>query len=169
MAFVKPDALTARRPRLYTCRRLGEYIRRRFALKNFRLQACTLGGFLIVALLAPCWSAAAAAQTKTRIIPDAPAHKYPHRERGALDMADGQIKDVQCRGRAMDMVFDDSNEILRLHTDNYFKVDFSAINFTPKGILNPCKQAKGMYARVHFYHIKGHPREGELTSVELRK
>jgi hypothetical protein len=26
-----------------------------------------------------------------------------------------------------------------------------------------------MYARVYYYHIKGHPKEGDLISVELRK
>lgn len=84
-------------------------------------------------------------------------------------MADGQIKTITCKGRVMDMTFDDSYEILHLHTDNYFKVNFSAINFTPSGTMNPCKTARGMYARVHYYHIKGHPKEGELISVELRK
>ena len=29
--------------------------------------------------------------------------------------------------------------------------------------------AKGMYARVYYYHIQGHPREGDLISVEFRK
>ena len=138
-------------------------------MKNFRLPVWTLGGFLIAALLAPGGSVPAAAQNKTTIKPDASARKYPLSARGARDMADGQIKTVQCRGRAMTMTFDDSDEILHLYADSYFKVDFSAINFTPKGTMNPCKTTKGMYARVHFYHIKGHPREGELTSVELRK
>ena len=64
--------------------------------------------------------------------------------RGARDMADGQVRTVTCKGRAMDMTFDDSYEILRLHSDNYFKVDFSAINFTPSGTMNPCKTAQGM-------------------------
>ena len=138
-------------------------------MKNFCLRVRALGGFLIVALLAPCRSIAAAAQNKTTIKPGVPAHKYPRSVRGDRELADGQIKDVRCKGRAMEMAFDGSDEILHLHANDYFKVDFSAINFSPKGIMDPCKQAKGMYARVHFYHIKGHPREGELVSVELRK
>jgi hypothetical protein len=89
--------------------------------------------------------------------------------RGPKDMAEGQIKTVACKGRSMDLTFDDSFEILRLHTDDYFKVNFSSINFTPSGILNPCKTAKGMYARIYYYPIKGQPKEGELISVELRK
>lgn len=67
------------------------------------------------------------------------------------------------------MTFDDSYEALRLHTDNYFKVKFSAINFTPNGIMNPRKTAKGMYVRVYYDDIKGHPIEGDLISVEFRK
>ena len=138
-------------------------------MKNLRLPAWTLWGFLIAALLAPGGMASAAAQTKAKIKPDASAHKYPPSARGTRGVANGQIKDVQCRGRAMTMTFDDSDEILHLYADSYFKVDFSAINFTPKGTMDPCKTTKGMYARVQFYHIKGHPREGELIAVELRK
>lgn len=84
-------------------------------------------------------------------------------------MVDGQVKTVTCKGRTLDMSFDDSYEIQRLHTDSYFKVQFGAINFTPSGIMNPCKIAKGMHARIYYYHIKGHPKEGKLISVELRK
>ena len=85
------------------------------------------------------------------------------------EMADGQIKTVTCKGRSMDMTFDDSYEILRLRTGDYFKVNFSAINFTPAGTLDPCKTAKGMYARVYYYPIEGQPKEGERISMGLRK
>jgi hypothetical protein len=164
-----PQALYARLLRLYTQRPPARKYGRRITLNKFRIQTWTLWGFLIAVLLAPYGSVLAAAQNKTTVNPEAPTHKYPRSARGDYDMADGQIKNVQCRGKAMEMVFDDSNEILHLYADSYFKVDFSAINFTPKGTMDPCKTTKGMYARVHFYHIKGHPRVGELTSVELRK
>ena len=135
-------------------------------MKRFRLQVVAVAGLLLLA--AP---AVAAAHSQEKPTSKAPAkeQKQQKRERGAKDMADGQIKNVTCKGRALDMDFDDSYEILHLHTDNYFKVDFRAIDFTPKGIMNPCKTVKGMWARVYYYHIKGRPLEGELISVELRK
>ncbi len=136
-------------------------------LKRVQISSVAVAGFL---LLAP-FSAVAArgAQEKASSKQPAQEQKQEKQVRGARDMADGQVRTVTCKGRAMDMTFDDSYEILRLHSDNYFKVDFSAINFTPSGTMNPCKTAQGMYARVYYYRLKGHPKEGELISVELRK
>jgi len=134
-------------------------------LSRFRISSVAVAGFL---LLAP-FSAVAAPGAQEKASSKQPAQEQEKQVRGARDMADGQIRTVTCKGRAMDMTFDDSYDLLRLHSDNYFKVDFSAINFTPSGTMNPCKTAQGMYARVYYYHLKGHPREGELISVELRK
>lgn len=50
-----------------------------------------------------------------------------------------------------------------------FEVQFSALNYTPKGTLYPCKQIQGMDAHVTFYSTRGQPNAGELISVELRK
>ena len=58
-------------------------------MKRFRLQAVAVGGFLLLA--APA-IAAAGAQQKAPSAP--PAKKENQRERGAKDMADGQIKSV---------------------------------------------------------------------------
>lgn len=138
-------------------------------LQTFQIRAAPVVGFLLLPLVLLSSTAARGAQEKTHSKQPAQQEKQEKRVRGAKDMADGQIKTVTCKGRTLDMTFDDSYEILRLHTDNYFKVNFSAINFTPSGTMNPCKTAQGMYARVYYYHIKGHPREGELISVELRK
>ena len=138
-------------------------------MRKFRLQTTTLAGFLLLMPLAPLWSAASAAQAKAQSKQPARASKPEKRVRGRWDMADGQIKDVTCKGRALDMVFEDTEETLHLHSDDYFKLKFSAINFTPSGTMNPCKQAKGMYARVYYYHIVGHPHQGDLISVQLRK
>ncbi|HET7212161.1 MAG TPA: hypothetical protein VFL79_01115 [Terriglobia bacterium] len=138
-------------------------------MKKLRIQAVAWAGFLLMALPASPPSAAATMQEKATSKQPVKEQKEEKQVRGARDMADGQIKTVTCKGRAMVMIFDDSDEILHLRTDNYFKVNFSAINFTPSGTMNPCKTVQGMYARVHYYHIKGHPKEGELISVELRK
>ena len=138
-------------------------------MKRFRIQAVAVAGFLFLASLASPSSSAAATQEKGASQQPSTKQKQEKQIRGARDMADEQIKTVTCKGRAMDMTFDASDEVLQLHTDNYFKVNFSAINFTPSGTMNPCKTVQGMYARVHYYDIKGRSKEGELISVELRK
>ena len=136
-------------------------------MKRLWIQAAAVAWFLLLALLSG--TAARGTQEKQGSKQPEQEQKQEKRVRGPRDMADGQIKTVTCKSRAMDMTFDDSYEILRLHTDDYFKVNFSAINFTPGGTLNPCRTAKGMYARVYYYPIKGQAKEGELISVELRK
>jgi len=137
-------------------------------LNKFRHQAIAVAALILLLPLAPLYGATAA-PAKSPSKQPAPAGKPEKQQPGPKDMADGQIKSVTCKGRSLDMAFDDSYEILHLHTDNYFKVDFSAINFTPSGIMNPCKTAKGMYARVYYYDIKGHANQGDLISVEFRK
>lgn len=141
---------------------------RRVILKRNWIPALAGAACLALAGFAP-QVAAASGQQKASSKQPAQEQKQEKREWGQRDMADGQIKTVTCKGHALDMTFDDSYEILHLHADDYFKVNFSAINFTPSGIMNPCKTAQGMYARVHYYDIKGHPKEGDLISVELRK
>lgn len=136
-------------------------------MRRLHIEALCIAGFLLLAPLAG--AVVNAGQQKPAPKQPPKEEKQEKRVRGAREMADGQIKTVTCKGYALDMAFDDSYEILRLHTHNYLKVDFSAINFTPRGTMNPCKTAKGMYARVHYYHIQGHPKEGELISVAFRK
>ncbi len=136
-------------------------------MKRLQMPALAVAVFLLLALLSG--AAARGAQEKQGSKQPAQEQKQNKRARGPKGMADGQIKTVACKGRSMDMTFDDSYEILRLRTSDYFKVNFSAINFTPSGTMNPCKTTQGMYARVYYYPIKGQPKEGELISVELRK
>ena len=137
-------------------------------MKKLRVPAIALAGLMMMPLTMVA-SNTNATQSRSQSRQSAPEAKKEKRVRGRKDMADGQIKSVNCKGRAMDMVFDGSYETLRLHTDDYFKVEFSAINFTPSGEMNPCKTANGMYARVYYYQIKGHSHEGDLISVQLRK
>lgn len=138
-------------------------------MKKFPVYAPVLAVILMLVPLPPLVSSTNAAQSKAESKKSSREQKPGKRVRGEKDMADGQIKSVTCKGRAMNMVFDGSYETLHLFTANYFKVEFSAINFTPHGKMNPCKTAKGMYARVYYYHIKGKPHEGELISVQFRK
>jgi tetratricopeptide (TPR) repeat protein len=91
-------------------------------------------------------------------------------QRGKRDMLIGTIQDVQCDLPAvMKMTFVSGKISIALFSENYFAVEYSAINFTPTGELHPCQDIKGMKAKVFFYDLKGKPKEGELISVELRK
>jgi len=69
----------------------------------------------------------------------------------------------------MDLKIDLSVGTEELHTDDYFKVQFSASNYTPQGELLPCKQLTGMKARILFHAYQDQPGAGEIISVELRE
>ena len=89
--------------------------------------------------------------------------------RGQRDIANGIIESVKCSGSSLDMEFKAQQRELHLYTDNYFQIQFSALNYKPTGELYPCKQIQAMKARISFYDVKGHPDDGELISVELSK
>lgn len=59
--------------------------------------------------------------------------------------------------------------MLQLYTDNYFKIPYSALNFTPQGLLNPCSDLKGRRARITYHPAKDQPKAGEIAAVELMK
>lgn len=101
----------------------------------------------------------------------APAlHHRPEDVRGPRDARDGKIASVKCSSPAqMDLALEANGRTVELHTDNYFKVQFSALNFTPAGQLEPCTQIKGMSAHISFYDVKGQPYTGEIISIQLRK
>ena len=101
--------------------------------------------------------------------PASPVLRHRKAVRGPRDLAVGIIKTVKCSGNSLDVEFNDQHQELHLYTDNYFQVQFSALNYKPTGELYPCTQIQSMNARISFYDIKGHPNEGELISVELRK
>lgn len=101
--------------------------------------------------------------------PPALRHR-PEDSRGPRDTLEGKIISVKCSSPAvMELTLEAGGRAVALHTDNYFKVEYTARNFTPSGELDPCTQIQGMNARIIFYNIKGRPYAGELISVQLRK
>jgi hypothetical protein len=85
------------------------------------------------------------------------------------DLTIGTIKNVRCRGRRLDMDVKNQQGTMHLFTANYFKMDFTAENFKPKGKLDPCKEITGMKATAVFYDVPRRPDQGELISVQLSK
>jgi predicted Zn-dependent protease len=90
--------------------------------------------------------------------------------RGPRRGVKGTIKDVQCSLPAvMGLTVDSDGKTLSLHSNNYFKIQFTAANYTPAGELHPCTDLEGMKARVEFYEASGKSTEGQIFSIELSK
>ncbi len=96
-----------------------------------------------------------------------PASEEPHGPRHGVK---GTIKDVQCSLPAiMELKVEGDGKTLSLHSNNYFKIQFTAVNFTPEGELHPCSDLDGMKAHVEFFEVSGKSAEGQIFSIELNK
>jgi tetratricopeptide (TPR) repeat protein len=82
----------------------------------------------------------------------------------------GTIKGVQCSQPAIiKLKVEDAGRTFSLHSNNYFKIEFTAANYTPAGELHPCTDLEGMKAHVEFYEAAGKSAEGQIFSIELSK
>jgi tetratricopeptide (TPR) repeat protein len=98
----------------------------------------------------------------------------PHPSRPELlparQVAEGTIKDAKCSGRTtLEFTLDSRNGVMRLYSDEYLKIPYNALNFTPQGILNPCTDIQGLHARVAYHPAKGQPNQGEVVEIGLVK
>lgn len=60
----------------------------------------------------------------------------------------GRIRDVKCSFPAVIEFRVEGAKSLSFYNNNYYKLDFSALGFTPAGTLQPCSDIDGMKARV---------------------
>jgi len=82
----------------------------------------------------------------------------------------GTIRDVQCSPPAiMKVKVEGDGKTLSLQSRNYFKIQFTAANYTPAGELHPCTDLEGMKAHVEFFDATSKSAEGQIFSIELSK
>jgi len=90
--------------------------------------------------------------------------------RGPHHSMKGTIRDVRCSQPAiMELKVESDGKALSLHSNNYFKIQFTAVGFTPAGELHPCTDLEGMKAHVDFFEALGKSAEGQISSIELSK
>jgi tetratricopeptide (TPR) repeat protein len=86
------------------------------------------------------------------------------------EAAEGIITESKCSGRAtLELTLASSAGTRQLFSDDYFKIPYSALNYTPQGVLNPCVDMKGMRARITYRPAKNQPQQGEIVAVQLVK
>jgi hypothetical protein len=85
-------------------------------------------------------------------------------------VAEGTITDTTCPDSVtLELTLKSAAGTRKLYHDTYYKIPFSALNYTPQGILNPCTDIKGMRAHITYRPAKDHPEQGEIVSVQLVK
>jgi hypothetical protein len=96
-----------------------------------------------------------------------PPKDEPHGPRRSVK---GTIRNVQCSLPAiMRLKVEAEGKTISLRSNNYFKIPFTAVGFTPAGELHPCTELEGMKAHVEFFEASEKAAEGLIFFVELSK
>ncbi|WP_446743173.1 tetratricopeptide repeat protein [Silvibacterium acidisoli] len=89
---------------------------------------------------------------------------------GPTQIASGIIHGVQCSSPAtLDLNLQGTKATLALYSGNYFRIEYSALNFTPEGEIHPCKDLEGMKAKIAYAASSDKTVAGQVVSIELSK
>jgi hypothetical protein len=81
----------------------------------------------------------------------------------------GILKAVQCDAPDLDLTVSSGSKTLALHTDNYYKIQFTALNFQPNGELKPCTDLEDRPAKVEYVESSDKNDTPRLIAIELHK
>lgn len=111
-----------------------------------------------------------AAQAKSQAagsdLPGRPADTFVAGPRHSLL---GVLKDVRCEFARMDFTVDAGNKRVELHSENYYKVEYSLMNLPSLTELNPCQQLEGHTAKVEYVESADGSDVARVIAVELHK
>lgn len=100
-----------------------------------------------------------------------PPPRHPTEEpRGPKLIAKGIIKSVQCsEPSVIELHVQETGKIVSLYSNNYYKIEYSATNYTPEGEIHPCADLEGMKASVQYAATSDKTIDGQILSVQLTK
>jgi tetratricopeptide (TPR) repeat protein len=107
--------------------------------------------------------------------PDSPQQtpRYPtEAPTGQRHTVRGVLRSVHCTYPAiLTLSVDPSGkaQAVDLYRNDFKLIEFSALNFTPKGDLNPCTDIEGLKAKVEYAEVSDKSIAGQIVSVELSK
>lgn len=81
----------------------------------------------------------------------------------------GVLKGVHCDASNMDLTVTSGAKRVALHSDNYYKIEFSALNFQTSGDLKPCSDLENRPAKVEYVESADKSESPHLIAVELHK
>jgi tetratricopeptide (TPR) repeat protein len=103
------------------------------------------------------------------IVPAEAEPKHPSEAHGPKHEAAGVIRGVKCSYPSVIEFRVEGAKTVTLYNNNYYKLDFTTLGFTPAGTLRPCDQIEGMKARVQYAESADKTVDGQAITVELRK
>ncbi len=81
----------------------------------------------------------------------------------------GVLKNVHCTQATMDLTVSAGEKTLPLHSDNYYKIEFSALDVKINGDLKPCTDLENRPAKVEYVESTDKLDAPHLIAIELRK
>jgi tetratricopeptide (TPR) repeat protein len=81
----------------------------------------------------------------------------------------GILKAVQCDAPHLDLTVSSGARTLALHADNYYKIQFSAVDFQPNDDLKPCTDLENRPAKVEYVESADKTDAPHVIAIELRK
>lgn len=117
---------------------------------------------------APVIAAAAPANavSETPVTPKHPT-ETPH---GPDRYTVGVIRGVHCSAHGiLELHVDSAKGSVSLYNNDAYKIDYRALNFTPRETIHPCQDLEGMRARVHYFTTADKSVDGQITIVALWK
>ena len=89
----------------------------------------------------------------------------PH---GRMLVLRGVIRNVVCSYPAViTLRVEGVTRKLSLFNNNYYKIDYSAANFTPKGEVHPCQDLEGMKAEVEYFATADKTVDGQIVAIMM--
>lgn len=83
-------------------------------------------------------------------------------------LAEGDISAVGCTAPEMNLTVNAGGESVRLHAAQFTQIEFLAQDWTPPEHFDPCRDLKGLHARIRFTPAQGKAGRGEIVSIEIR-
>jgi tetratricopeptide (TPR) repeat protein len=102
---------------------------------------------------------------------DSAAESAPHDDAppaGPHHFVTGVLRNVRCNAPSMDLNVIGAGKTLGLHSSNYFKIDYSVLDVTLKGNLNPCADLEGRPAKVEYVQSAGKG-QAAVVAIEIHK
>jgi hypothetical protein len=99
------------------------------------------------------------------------APKYPTEDsHGPKHVANGLIRNVHCTAHGLlELKIESGGKTVSLHSNNYFKVAFTAANYIPEGETHPCSDLEGKNARVQYSEVSSKAIDGQILAIKLSK
>jgi Tfp pilus assembly protein PilF len=119
-------------------------------------------------------SADSGGATTTASSPSAAADDNPHYPdappTGPRHVIRGILHDVHCTyPTILTLAIEGSNKTLSLYTNNMYKVQYGAANFTPAKALQPCTEFEGLRATVTYTDVADKRVDGQIVSISVSK